>query len=347
MNEEQLLLKVENLKKYFPIRKGIFQRVVGNVKAVDDVSFYIRKGEALGLVGESGCGKSTTGRCVIQLLPPTDGSVKYRSDGELVDLVTLKGQERKRQQRNIQMIFQDPFSSLDPRMSVHDIISEPMRVQKIGTPDERSDRVRDLLVRVGLRSYQMNRYPHEFSGGQRQRIGVARALALNPELIICDEPVSALDVSVQAQVLNLLADLRQEFNLTYLFIAHDLSVVEHVSDRVMVMYLGKIVEIASSNELYNSPKHPYTEALLQAIPVADPRSTKVRQVIAGSVPDPANPPSGCNFHTRCRFTQDVCSKQEPQLLSTAKGSDHQVACHLYGDLELKGFTSRRGGYIGE
>ena len=261
MPENDIIMEVNSLKKYFPIKKGIFRKVVGNVKAVDDVSFYIKKGETLGLVGESGCGKSTTGRCLIRLLEATAGEVKYRKNNKMINLNDLDKKEMKNMRRDIQIIFQDPFSSLDSRMSVRDIIAEPLKLNKIGTKKERTDRVRELLRKVGLRDYQMNRYPHEFSGGQRQRIGIARALALDPEMIVCDEPVSALDVSVQAQIINLMKDLQEELGLTYLFIAHDLSVIEHISDRVMVMYLGKIVEIADADSIYIDPVHPYTEAL--------------------------------------------------------------------------------------
>ncbi len=339
MNKNKVILEVENLKKYFPVRAGLFKKVVGHVKAVDTVDFFIREGETLGLVGESGCGKSTTGKCIIKLHKPTAGSIRYQNDGKMIDLLKVEKEELKELRKDIQIIFQDPFSSLDSRMSVRDIIAEPLKIHKIGNRGERTERVKELLERVGLSSYQMNRYPHEFSGGQRQRIGVARALALNPKLIICDEPVSALDVSVQAQVLNLLSDLQKELNLTYLFIAHDLSVVEHISDRVMVMYLGKIVEMADADSIYSNPRHPYTEALLQAIPVADPRSKAIRLPLEGTVPNPANPPTGCNFNTRCPYVKDKCSREEPQLFELEKNSDHYVSCHYAQKLNLSGYKN--------
>ncbi len=339
VKDKDIILKVEQLKKYFPIKKGLFKKVVGNVKAVDGVDFLIRRGETLGLVGESGCGKSTTGRSVIRLVKPTAGHVYFNHQGETKDLATLELKKMKKVWRDIQFIFQDPFSSLDLRMSVRDIVAEPLRVQKIGDKNSRTEKVRDLLEKVGLSGYQMNRYPHEFSGGQRQRIGIARALTLDPKLIICDEPVSALDVSVQAQVINLLQDLQSEFGLTYLFIAHDLSVVEHISDRVLVMYLGKIVESADCNAIYNKPKHPYTEALLSAIPAGDPKSTKVRLPLEGTVPDPSNPPSGCNFHTRCPYAQDICKKEEPVLNEIV--TDQFVSCHFAAELKLSGYKEIR------
>ncbi|MBO9308967.1 MAG: dipeptide ABC transporter ATP-binding protein [Chloroflexi bacterium] len=321
----EVLLRVRGLKKYFPIMAGfILQRQVGSIKAVDGVSFDVYKGETLGLVGESGCGKSTTGRTVLQLYRPTAGSVEF----EGVDLVKLKGEALRRMRRRMQMIFQDPYASLNPRMSVGRIIAEPLVVHGIGTPAERAERVQYLLERVGLNPYFVNRYPHEFSGGQRQRIGIARALALNPSLIVADEPISALDVSIQAQVVNLLQDLQQEFGLTYLFIAHDLSMVRHICDRVAVMYLGKIVELAPSDELYNNPLHPYTQALLSAVPVPDPALERKRQriILKGDVPSPANPPVGCNFNTRCPVAVESCFRDEPVLKEVSPG--HSVACHL-------------------
>lgn len=341
MKDNQIILEVKNLKKYFPIKKGFFKRVVGHVKAVDGVSFSIRKGEILGLVGESGCGKSTSGRSIIRLIEPTSGSIKFNKDGTMIDLLKIKRKVLNELRRDIQIIFQDPFSSLDSRMSVRDIIAEPLDVQKIGTKKQRTEKVMELLEKVGLQGYQMNRYPHEFSGGQRQRIGIARALALNPQLIVCDEPVSALDVSVQAQVLNLLSDLQQEFDLTYLFIVHDLSVVEYISDRVMVMYLGKIVEIAETNDIYINPKHPYTEALLRSIPVADPRSSKMRLPLEGKVPDPSNPPQGCNFHPRCKYATEECIVNEPQLIEADGFDNHYVSCHRQNELHLNGIQSRK------
>jgi peptide/nickel transport system ATP-binding protein/oligopeptide transport system ATP-binding protein len=338
LSKEETILEVNNLKKYFPIRKGFFKRVVGHVKAVDDVSFFINKGETLGLVGESGCGKSTLGRTVLQLLEPTAGDVIYNDQGVKKDLAETKGQELRKLRRNIQMIFQDPFSSLDSRLSVRDIVAEPLTVQGIGKDrEERTEMVKELLEQVGLNSYQMNRYPHEFSGGQRQRIGIARALALNPELIICDEPVSALDVSVQAQVLNLLSDLQKDLGLTYLFIAHDLGVVEYISDRIMVMYLGKIVEVADSDTLYQNPQHPYTEALLKSIAIGDPFSNEPREALEVTVPDPANPPSGCKFHTRCPYCSDICKTKEPELIPTGENYDNYVACHSRDSLNLESF----------
>ncbi len=342
MSDKQIILDVKDLVKYFPIKKGLFKRTMGYVKAVDGVSFFIREGETLGVVGESGCGKTTTGRCVIRLLDPTAGTVNFRrSNGQMVDLSTLSRKEMKQIRTDIQIIFQDPFSSLDPRMSVLDIVSEPLRVHNRGTRKEHIKRVGELLERVGLRGYQMDRYPHEFSGGQRQRIGIARALALDPKVIVCDEPVSALDVSVQAQVLNLLSDLQDELGLTFMFIAHDLSVVEHISDRVMVMYLGKAVEMAASEKLYTTPKHPYSEALLAAIPIADPRLQTKRQPLGGNVPDPSNPPPGCNFNTRCPYVQDICKREDPPLEETEEGSDHFVACHFAAELQLAGWEERK------
>ena len=307
------VLQVEGLKKYFPIRKGILKRTVGWIRAVDDVSFSVSESQTLGLVGESGCGKTTTGRCILRLYEPTAGAIRYRLDGRLEDIVGFDHDEMRRVRQKLQIIFQDPFSSLDPRMTVHDIIAEPLRINRIGTRAQQSERVEELLDMVGLNAAQMNRYPHEFSGGQRQRIGIARALALNPEVIVCDEPVSALDVSVQAQVLNLLMDLQERLNLAYLFIAHDLSVVEYISRRVVVMYLGKIVEIADATDLYESPRHPYTEALLGAIPIPDPLAKRVRKPLSGTVPSAANPPSGCNFRTRCPYVQELCAIEEPPL----------------------------------
>ncbi len=337
MSEDKVILKVENLKKYFPIKKGIFRKVVGHVKAVDGVNIFIREGETLGLVGESGCGKSTTGRCIIKLIEPTTGKVNFRLNDDFIDIVSADKEKLKEIRRNIQIIFQDPFSSLDSRMSIRDIIAEPLKVNKIGNRASRTEKVEELLERVGLNSYQMNRYPHEFSGGQRQRIGVARALALNPKVIICDEPVSALDVSVQAQVLNLLEDLQQDFDFTYLFIAHDLSVVEHISDRVMVMYLGKVVEMAEADSIYQSPKHPYTEALLGSIPVGDPRSNKKRISFGGNVPDPSNPPTGCNLHPRCPYVQNICKVEEPELTELSGEKDRYTSCHFVKELKLSGY----------
>jgi len=326
MNSNNVLIKVDNLTKHFPIIRGaIIQRQVGAVQAVDKVSFDIREGETLGLVGESGCGKSTTGRCIVQLIRPTSGKVLYRGK----ELTQLKGERLRQERRNMQFIFQDPYASLNPRMTVGDIVGEPLDIHGLEkTRKERNERVKVLLRLVGLNPYFINRYPHEFSGGQRQRIGVARALALNPEFIVCDEPISALDVSIQAQVVNLLEELQGRFGLTYLFIAHDLSMVRHISDRTAVMYLGKVVELATRDELYNHPLHPYTQALLSAVPIPDPVIERKRQriILKGDVPSPVNPPTGCRFHTRCPLAQDICKRVEPEWREVGPG--HWVACHL-------------------
>ncbi len=322
----QPLLDVRDLKMHFPLTQGIiFQRKVGAVQAVDGVSFSVKRGETLGLVGESGCGKSTTGRAILQLYKPTAGNVVF--DGK--DLTTLDGTQMRRMRRHLQMIFQDPYASLNPRMTVGNIVSEPMQIHKLVSKGERTQRVQELLQTVGLNPYFANRYPHEFSGGQRQRIGIARALAANPDFIVCDEPVSALDVSIQAQIVNLLEDLQDQFGLTYLFIAHDLSVVRHISDRVAVMYLGKIVEMADRNDLYDNPLHPYTRALLSAVPIPDPVIERKREriILTGDVPSPINPPSGCHFHTRCPYVMDVCKQIDP--IFADQGGGHFVACHLY------------------
>ncbi len=335
----QVLLEVKNLKKHFPIRKGVLQRVVGHVRAVDDVNFYINKGETLSLVGESGCGKTTTSRCILRALPPTSGSILYRADDEqLIDLAGIPKKQLRPLRREMQMIFQDPFSALNPRMTLFDIIGEPLLVNGVKNRQKRADRVAELLSLVGLRSEYMQRFPHAFSGGQRQRIGIARALALNPRLIVADEPVSALDVSVQAQILNLMLDLQDELGLTYLFVAHDLSVVKHISDRVAVMYVGKIVEMAETVPLFNTPKHPYTEALLSAVPKPDPRLRSERIVLKGDVADPAHPPSGCYFHPRCDYTVDACRQITPQLEEVAP--KHYVACHRARELALKGIEKK-------
>jgi oligopeptide transport system ATP-binding protein len=324
-NGKEILVHVKDLKMYFPIRRGLLQRKIGDVKAVDGIDFDIYSGETLGLVGESGCGKSTTGRAILQLYHPTAGEVDFKGK----DLTKLKGEDLRRQRREMQMIFQDPYASLNPRMTVGSIVGEPLEVHNIGTKSERLQRVRELLEVVGLNPYFINRYPHEFSGGQRQRIGVARALAVNPSFIVCDEPISALDVSIQAQVINLLEDLQEQFNLTYLFIAHDLSVVRHISDRIAVMYLGKIMEIADRDELYRNPMHPYTQALLSAVPIPDPTIEEKRKriILEGDVPSPANPPKGCNFCTRCPKAMDVCREQEPDFKDYGDG--HFTACWLY------------------
>ena len=316
------LLEVRGLQKHFPIRRGVFSRVSGWLRAVDGVDLTIREGETLGLVGESGSGKTTTGRCILRLIEPTAGSVRFQG----VDLLSLSSSEMRKMRRELQVIFQDPYGSLNPRMKVGSIVGEPLAIHRIARGSEREERVAELLRRVGLDPSMMRRYPHEFSGGQRQRIGIARALALKPKLIICDEPVSALDVSIQAQVVNLLMDLQEEFSLTYLFIAHDLSIVEHISDRVAVMYLGKIVEMADAETLYREPKHPYTQALLSAIPVPDPEARARRILLKGDLPSPASPPPGCSFHTRCPLAIDICSRVEPPLL--AVGGRHLASCHL-------------------
>jgi peptide/nickel transport system ATP-binding protein len=332
---ESVLLEVQNLKKHFPIRKGFLRRQTGAVKAVDDVSFFIREGETLGLVGESGCGKTTTGRCILRAIEPTSGQI-YFQDKNMgrVEIAGLPKDQLKKLRQNMQMIFQDPYSSLNPRMTLLQIVGEPLLVNGVARGKEIEDRVAELLRVVGLRPEYMVRYPHAFSGGQRQRIGVARALALNPQLIVCDEPVSALDVSIQAQILNMLQDLQEQFHLTYLFVAHDLSVVEHISNRVAVMYVGKLVEMAQTEELFTNPMHPYTEALLSAVPKPDPRYKSKRIVLEGDVADPANPPPGCYFHPRCRYAIDRCRQELPALREVKP--DHYVACHRAEELALAG-----------
>jgi peptide/nickel transport system ATP-binding protein len=352
------LLEVKDLKMHFPIRRGVLKRVVGHVRAVDDVNFTVRRGETLGLVGESGCGKTTTGRCVVRAYTPTQGEILYHetpdetisakklrlharqadstngSGPHVIDFAKLSQRDLLAYRHEIQMIFQDPFSSLNPRMTVLDIVSEPLVIYRRKSPKQLKDEVADLLRKVGLRPEHMNRYPNAFSGGQRQRIGIARAIALRPSLIVCDEPVSALDVSVQAQVVNLLQDLQAQLGLTYLFIAHDLSVVQHISNRVAVMYLGKIVEMADSADLYRNPLHPYTEALLSAVPSTNPDMKRERIVLSGDVPNPANPPTGCTFHTRCPYAKAICEQELPAWREFEGG--HGVACHFADELSLRG-----------
>ena len=318
------LLSVRDLRKHFPVRKGLLQREVARVHAVDGVSLDVAEGETLGLVGESGCGKSTLGRTLVRLYEPTSGQVQYRGK----DFLALRGERLRSMRRNLQMIFQDPFASLDPRMTVGQILCEPFKVHNACPPRERQERARALLETVGLKAAYLNRYPHEFSGGQRQRISIARAIALNPELVVADEPVSALDVSIQAQILNLLKDLQQEFRLTYVFISHDLSVVDHFCDRIAVMYLGRIIEIAPKDELFRNPRHPYTQALIEAVPRVGAGKKKMKPALKGEVPSPIKPPAGCHFHPRCQQRFDGCDRAYPGLVEA--GAGHRVACHLYG-----------------
>jgi len=329
------LLDVRGLRKFFPIQRGLLRRVVGHVRAVDDVSFDIRRGQTLSLVGESGCGKTTTARCILRALPPTAGDILLQAgDGPAVNVARLTKRELRPLRRRMQMIFQDPFSSLNPRRTLLDIVAEPMVANGVGTRRDRTERVAELLGLVGLRPEYMQRYPHAFSGGQRQRIGIARALALHPALVVADEPVSALDVSVQAQILNLMLDLQAQLGLTYLFVAHDLSVVKHVSDRVAVMYAGQIVESAPTGAIFTTPRHPYTEALLSAVPKPDPRLKTPRVLLEGEVADTAQPPSGCYFHPRCRFAVDACRTQAPALREIAP--DHTVRCLRAEEITLRG-----------
>jgi oligopeptide transport system ATP-binding protein len=328
-SEREVLLKVEDLQMHFPITQGIvIQKKIGAVRAVDGISFDVRRGETLGLVGESGCGKSTTGRTILHLSKATGGRILFRGE----DITKIQGEPLKKVRRNMTMIFQDPYASLNPRMTVGNIISEPLLIHNIGTAKERQEKVAELLEVVGLSRFYANRYPHEFSGGQRQRVGIARALAAEPEFIVADEPVSALDVSIQAQVVNLMEDLQDKLGLTYLFVAHDLSVVRHISDRVAVMYLGKIVELADRDEIYKAPGHPYTRALLSAIPIPDPKLERKRRriILAGDVPSPVNPPPACRFHTRCPLAQQICREQEPAFRDI--GGGHFVACHFAEDV---------------
>jgi peptide/nickel transport system ATP-binding protein len=333
-NMDQILLDVKGLQKFFPIRRGILQKVVGQVRAVDDVTFYINKGETLSLVGESGCGKTTTSRCILRAIDPTAGQILFRPNGSVIDIASLPEEKIQPLRRFMQMIFQDPFSSLNPRMTLLDIVGEPLLVNGMTNRQERQERVAELLQLVGLRPEYMRRFPHAFSGGQRQRIGIARALALNPQLVVADEPVSALDVSVQAQILNLMLRLQKQFGLTYLFVAHDLSVVKHISERVAVMYVGRIVEMTTTEKIFSAPKHPYTEALLSSVPKPDPRLRSQRIVLEGEVADPANPPSGCYFHPRCRYARDICRQETPAQEEIEPG--HYVACHRAHELSLRG-----------
>jgi len=320
-NTKEYLVEVRNLVKYFPVRAGLLQRVVAHVQAVDNISFSVRKGETLGLVGESGCGKTTVGRTMLRLIEPTSGEVRFDDQ----DVLKLRGNELKGIRRDMQIIFQDPYASLDPRVPIGESVMEGLHIHKIGSPKERFDIMIETLKKVGLEDYHARRYPHEFSGGQRQRIGIARALALQPKFIVCDEPVSALDVSIQSQVLNILKDLQKEFGLTYLFIAHNLSVVEHISDRVAVMYLGKMVELTERDELFKKPLHPYTQALMSAIPIPDPHLKRKRTILKGDVPSPLNPPTGCRFHPRCPIAEANCSVDEPAFRELRP--NHWVACH--------------------
>lgn len=330
-----VILEVQNLKKHFPIKRGFMNKVVGHVKAVDGVSFQVETGTTLGLVGESGCGKTTTSRCILRAVNPTDGKILFHDDKlGVTDVVTADKATLRQLRLNMQLIFQDPFSSLNPRMTLLDIVGEPLIINRVAKGRAVEERVAELLEKVGLRPEYMRRYPHAFSGGQRQRIGIARALALNPRLVVADEPVSALDVSIQAQTLNLLQDLQAEFNLSYIFVAHDLSVVQHISDKVAVMYVGQLVEYASNEELFFNPKHPYTEALLSSVRRPDPLSKRERIVLEGDVPDPANPPSGCYFHPRCRYAKDICKTETPPLLEVTPG--HTAACHFADELNLQG-----------
>jgi oligopeptide transport system ATP-binding protein len=320
------ILEVKNVKKYFPIKKGLLLREVGQVKAVDDVSFTVRKGETLGLVGESGCGKSTLGRTLIRLYEPTAGAINFKGQ----DFLKVRGEKLRRMRRDMQMIFQDPYASLDPRMTVGQILAQPFEIHNMLSGKERVERIKQLLETVGLKASHINRYPHEFSGGQRQRISIARAVALNPSLVIADEPVSALDVSIQAQVLNLMKDLQEQLHLTYVFISHDLSVIEHLCDRIAVMYLGKVVEIAPRDELFSNPQHPYTQALIAAIPRVGTGKKMMKKSLGGEVPSPINPPSGCPFHTRCPHKMDVCTQKLPGLINhNSSQPEHRAACWLY------------------
>lgn len=332
------LLQVTGLKKHFPVHKGILKKIVGHIKAIDGISFDIKEGETVGLVGESGSGKTTTGRSIIRLHPVTEGEILFQMDGQMRNVHQLSKPEVKNFRRQMQMVFQNPFASLDPRMSIKHILLEPLVTHKLGSRQDQLGKVEELISMVGLSTSHLDRYPHELSGGQRQRVGIARSLALNPKLIICDEPVSALDVSVQAQVLNLLSNLQKELRLTYLLVAHDLSVVEYMSDRIIVMYAGKIVEIAKSEDLYRQPKHPYTEALISAAPRQQYNSTSKRSILPGTIPDAFNLPTGCNFYDRCRYAQDICQQTDPDLAAISANKTTSVACHLADELMLEGYT---------
>ena len=332
--QSENIVEVKNLKKYFPITAGIFQRVIGHIKAVDDVSFVIPRGKTVGLVGESGCGKTTISKCILRAVDPTSGEINLHTEGQINNVADMREKDLRPLRREMQMIFQDPFSSLNPRMNLFDIVSEPLLLNGVKNRSERQDRVEELLSKVGLRPEYMVRFPHAFSGGQRQRIGIARALALNPSLIVCDEPVSGLDVSVQAQVINLLMDLQDELGLSYLFVSHDLSIVRQISDSIQVMYLGRLVENGTPDEIFSSPKHPYTEALISAVPQADPDVPKNHQTLIGEIPNPASPPTGCYFHPRCAYATDECKKTNPDL--TTDKSGRSFSCHHANDIKLKG-----------
>ena len=332
--QNENIVEVKNLKKYFPITSGIFQRVIGHIKAVDDVSFVIPRGKTVGLVGESGCGKTTISKCILRAVDPTSGEINLHTEGQINNVADMREKDLRPLRREMQMIFQDPFSSLNPRMNLFDIVSEPLLLNGVKNRSERQDRVEELLSKVGLRPEYMVRFPHAFSGGQRQRIGIARALALNPSLIVCDEPVSGLDVSVQAQVINLLMDLQDELGLSYLFVSHDLSIVRQISDSIQVMYLGRLVENGTPDEIFSSPKHPYTEALISAVPQADPDVPKNHQTLIGEIPNPASPPTGCYFHPRCAYATDECKKTNPDL--TTDKSGRSFSCHHANDIKLKG-----------